>query len=125
MPAQSPDYLYAFTGLRTDQLTAALGNLLAGQNALQARGTHYLTHRRAESLSGFTLAAALAFYRAEHGANPKINTLIDAIYYITTCLTVGYADIFPVTQNGRLIASLVMTAGPALSANLLDPPAKG
>jgi len=49
------------------------------------------------------------FYLAERGTNPKIKTLVDALYYISTCLSVGYADIFAQTQTGRAIATLVMT----------------
>ncbi|HEY85903.1 MAG TPA: hypothetical protein G4N96_12425 [Chloroflexi bacterium] len=36
----------------------------------------------------------------------------------------GYADVFPATQSGRLIASMAMIIGPALANNLLDPPGR-
>jgi Ion channel len=67
-------------------------------------------------------AMSLAFYQAERGANPKINSYTDAYYYISTCASVGYADIFAVTQIGKAIAALVMTLGPALAAKALDRP---
>ncbi len=49
---------------------------------------------------------------------------MDALYYISTCLSVGYADIFAQTQSGKLIATLTMTIGPALTSNALDPPGR-
>ena len=67
-------------------------------------------------------AAALAFFQAERGINPKINSYMDAYYYISTCASVGYADVFAVTQMGKAIAALVMTVGPALAAKALDRP---
>jgi hypothetical protein len=77
-----------------------------------------------ESLTGFLLSASVAFYLAERGVNPKIQTFVDALYYISTCLSVGYADIFAQTQTGKLIATLAMTIGPALTGNALDPPGR-
>lgn len=67
------------------------------------------------------LVAASLFYAAEHGHNPKVDSFAAALEYITTSLNVGYAKIFPVTQAGKLIASVMMTYGPALAANILEP----
>jgi hypothetical protein len=39
---------------------------------------------------------------------------------VSTALSVGYANIFPVTPLGKVIGALVMTIGPALSARALD-----
>jgi hypothetical protein len=44
---------------------------------------------------------------------------------VTTALSVGYANLFPVTPLGKLIGGAVMTVGPALSARALDPPERG
>ena len=65
---------------------------------------------------------AAAFYWAEVGANPSVRTYWDALHYIATSLSVGYANIFPVTALGKVIGAVVMTVGPALSARVLDPP---
>ncbi len=35
-------------------------------------------------------------------------------------MSVGYANIFPVTALGKAIGAVVMTVGPALSARVLD-----
>jgi hypothetical protein len=40
--------------------------------------------------------------------------------YVSTSLSVGYANIFPVTQAGKAIGALVQMVGPALSAKALD-----
>lgn len=77
----------------------------------------------AEVLAEFTAWAAGAFYQAEAGVNPAVRDYWDAFHYVATSLSVGYANIFPVTAAGKIIASLVMMFGPALSARALDPPA--
>jgi hypothetical protein len=70
----------------------------------------------------FLGTAAMAFYNAEKGANPRIHSYVDAFYAIATCASVGQADIFAVTQTGRSIAALVMVVGPALAARTLNRP---
>ena len=71
----------------------------------------------------FILGASALFYLAEKDENPKVRTYFDALVYTTTCLSVGYADIFARTETGKLVGSIIMTIGPALSGTLLDPPA--
>jgi hypothetical protein len=63
---------------------------------------------------------AAAFYWAEAGANPMVRSYWDALHYVATALSVGYANIFPVTALGKAIGAVVMTVGPALSARALD-----
>jgi hypothetical protein len=74
-----------------------------------------------ETLTAFVQEAATLFYLAEHSQNPAIETYWDAVHYIATSLSVGYANVFPVTQAGKAIASAVMMVGPALSARALTP----
>src|SRR5687768_16073549 len=69
--------------------------------------------------------SAAAFLAAERGHNPKVNDIYDALLYCSTCLSVGYADIFPKTPAGKLIGTVLMTAGPALAARALDGAASG
>jgi voltage-gated potassium channel len=66
------------------------------------------------------LGGSFLFYLAERGKNPKVNTFVDALLFITTCLSVGYADVFACTQAGKAIASAVMTFGPVLSGAVFD-----
>ncbi len=118
------DLLYTFTGLSSPQLVSTVSTLLNKRHNLQSQLVEGLTRHPPESLVGFTLSTTAAFYLAERATNPQVNSYIDALYYISTCLTVGYADLFPVTQQGRFIASFVMTFGPALTNNTLDPPGR-
>ncbi len=72
---------------------------------------------------GTVIAGSYLFWLAERDANPKVASFWDALVFITTCLSVGYADVFARTPSGKAIASFVMTVGPSLSAHLFDPPA--
>jgi ion channel len=65
---------------------------------------------------------AAAFYWAEAGTNPMVRSYWDALHYVATALSVGYANVFPVTAMGKAIGAVVMTIGPALSARALDRP---
>jgi voltage-gated potassium channel len=69
--------------------------------------------------------SAALFYWAEKDENPGVKDYWDALHYVTTSLSVGYANLFPVTALGKLLASTLMTVGPALAARTLDsgPPA--
>ncbi|MDB4931415.1 MAG: hypothetical protein JWM10_3899 [Myxococcaceae bacterium] len=66
--------------------------------------------------------ATLLFYLAERKVNPKVKTPADALLFITTCLSVGYSDIFARTEAGKAVASTVMTIGPSITAQLFAPP---
>lgn len=121
MPSNS-DFLYTFTGISTERVTQFMQTLLTERIEWESQVVERLTNRPIESLTGFVMISALAFYAAERHENPKINTLVDSLYYVSTSLSVGYADIFPVTQQGKLIATLVQAVGPAFAANALNPP---
>lgn len=68
------------------------------------------------------LAGTAAFYAAERHENPKVNSLFDALVYVSTNLSVGYSDILAKTDAGKVIGSALMTYGPALAARAFDPP---
>jgi hypothetical protein len=70
-------------------------------------------------------ASALLFYALERGRNPKVNDIFDAMVYTSTCLSVGYGDIFAKTPLGKVLGSALMTVGPAMAAGTLDGPAGG
>ena len=109
-------------GLSGGDVRTALDGLLARKDGIEAQLRQAAEAQPMDTAFGFLAAATLAFYAAERDANPKIKTLVDAFYYITTCASVGYADVFAVTQTGRTIAALVMTLGPALTNRILDRP---
>lgn len=64
--------------------------------------------------------SAALFYWAEKDDNPSVKDYWDALHYVTTSLSVGYANLFPVTPLGKLLASTLMTVGPALAARTLE-----
>lgn len=76
--------------------------------------------RNAAALVG---ASSLLFCALERGHNPKVNDVFDAMVYTSTCLSVGYGDIFAKTPLGKVLGSALMTVGPALAAKTLDGPA--
>jgi voltage-gated potassium channel len=63
---------------------------------------------------------AFLFYLAEKGKNPKVESYWDALVFVSTCLSVGYHDVFARTPGGKAIAAAVMTVGPALSGAIFD-----
>lgn len=67
--------------------------------------------------------SSLLFYAAERDHNPKVNDVFDAGIYCSTCLSVGYGDIFAKTPLGKLLGTALMTIGPSLSGAALDGPA--
>ena len=73
-----------------------------------------------EELALLVAWGAGLFYWAESGANPSVRTYWDALHYVSTALSVGYANIFPVTPLGKVIGAVIMTVGPAMSARALD-----
>ncbi|MBN8613595.1 MAG: two pore domain potassium channel family protein [Deltaproteobacteria bacterium] len=68
------------------------------------------------------LACTVLFHRAECGVNPKVKSFEDSLVFCTTCMSVGYSDIFAKTPTGKAVASFLHTFGPALSTRLLDAP---
>ena len=63
---------------------------------------------------GYTLVSALFMFNAEPDS---FDTFFDAIYWATTALTtVGYGDIYPVTDAGRIVSMLSSFVGIAIVA---------
>jgi len=56
-------------------------------------------------------------YVVENNVNPGFSSIPESIYWaIVTITTVGYGDISPVTNIGKLVASLIMLLGYAILA---------
>jgi hypothetical protein len=68
------------------------------------------------------LGGAYLFWLAERDVNPRCRSYWDALVFISTCLNVGYAQVYAVTPAGKALATAVMTFGPALVGAILDPP---
>lgn len=118
----TPDGWQAWLGISGHDLRAKALSFLRQKDTLHHQALDWLERNPLEATLEFIVGAAWAFYQAEKGHNEKILTYLDAFYYIATCASVGYADIFAVTQAGRTIAALVMLVGPALAAKSLDRP---
>lgn len=59
--------------------------------------------------------SAIAVLNFEDAADSNIKTPSDAIWWaVVTMTTVGYGDKFPVTSEGRIVASVLMIGGVAL-----------
>jgi len=76
----------------------------------------------ARNTAAVVALTSLLFYAAERDHNPKVNDVFDASIYCSTCLSVGYGDIFAKTPLGKLIGTVLMTVGPALSGAVMDGP---
>jgi hypothetical protein len=64
--------------------------------------------------------STILFYLLEKNRNPKVNDVWDAMVYCSTCLSVGYGDIFARTPLGKILGSALMTMGPAMAAKTLE-----
>jgi voltage-gated potassium channel len=61
---------------------------------------------------GVMVICSAALFVAERGVNDAINDPLDAIWWgVVTLTTVGYGDVYPVTAEGRLAASVLMLLG--------------
>ena len=121
-PTVVSDLLKTWLGISREDVNQWLGALLSDKDSLERRLLDWTERSPLDATFEFLAGAAVAFYAAEKDANPKIKTLVDAFYYISTCASVGYADIFAVTQTGRAIAALVMVVGPPLTGKALNRP---
>lgn len=83
-----------------------------------------LTRDPIDSVMMTVLVGSYLFYHAEKGENPKVNTFADALVFVSTSLSVGYSDIFARTEKGKVIATVLQSFGPAMTARILDAPAK-
>lgn len=116
------DLLEVWLGISGEQVQKYLDLLFQQRDTWEGRFLTWAEGNPMEAAFGFLGAAAAAFYAAERVENPKIKTYIDAFYYIATCASVGYADVFAVTQRGKAIAALVMVVGPGLADRALNRP---
>lgn len=55
-------------------------------------------------------------YQVEHGVNPEsFKTFLDAVYFsVVTMTTVGFGDVTPISESGRLLTVLMILTGISL-----------
>jgi voltage-gated potassium channel len=64
---------------------------------------------------GVTFSLGTVFYILEYGINENIKSYLDAIYWaLVTISTVGYGDISPITDTGKIIAMFGIIFGIAM-----------
>jgi hypothetical protein len=64
--------------------------------------------------------STVLFYAFEKHHNPKVNDVWDAMVYCSTCLSVGYGELFPKTTLGKYVLSLLLKIGSAMAARTTD-----
>src|SRR3954451_17079648 len=79
-----------------------------------------LAEKPFENTAKLVAVSSVLFFLAERGHNPKVTSIYDASVYCSTCLTVGYADIFARTPVGKMIGTFLMTIGPSISGKATD-----
>jgi hypothetical protein len=121
-PAPEPDMLQTWLGISQSDLREKIFALLGQKDEYEKLFLDWVNANPLEANVEFLGLAAWAFYQAEKGLNPKIQTYVDSFYYISTCASVGYADMFAITQTGRIIAAIVMMLGPSLTGRALNYP---
>ena len=116
------DMLQTWLGVSQTDLREKIFALLGQKDEYEKRFLDWVNANPLEANVELIGLAAWAFYQAEKDVNPKIETYVDAFYYISTCASVGYADMFAISQTGRTIAAIVMMIGPSLTGKALDYP---
>jgi voltage-gated potassium channel len=89
-----------------------LGSRLVGEvvELLQIARREHLT-RILVWLVLIVCAASLVFFFAEHGHNPRVHNLWDALYWgVVSLTTTGYGDVTPLTRGGRDAAVVLLLA---------------
>lgn len=67
--------------------------------------------------NGLVIGAASLLYFFEGKTNVNVNSFLDAVWWaVATVTTVGYGDISPVTEEGKILGICLMLLGTALFA---------
>jgi hypothetical protein len=119
---QQPDFLKTWLGMSASDVRTTMKAMGIFKDGAEQKFLDWVEANPLDANFELISAASFIFYLAEKDENPRIKTYMDAFYYISTCASVGYADIFAATQTGRAIAGLIMTIGPALTGKALDRP---
>jgi len=101
---------------------ARISRVLRGLRATRLIGEAVLSRRRESTLAAAALLALIliifsstAILHFEVHPDSNIHTAEDAIWWsVATITTVGYGDRYPVTTEGRVVATLLMLAGVGL-----------
>ncbi|WP_437934307.1 hypothetical protein [Sorangium sp. So ce341] len=101
---------------------AAGGASELSYDGMKQRFRSAMTRDPLDALAVMLVGCSTLFYQAEHGENPRCASFLDALLFVSTCVSGGYADRFAQTAAGKAIASFAMTMGPSLAASALVAP---
>jgi voltage-gated potassium channel len=108
----------ATRGLRIARLLRLLRLVRAFAGVYRALGhaTRLANHRGLATIVVSWLAVMViccaAIYAVEHEVNEAFATPFDALWWgVVTLTTVGYGDVYPITDEGRIAASALMLLG--------------
>ncbi len=61
------------------------------------------------------IGSAYLLYKIENGVNPNIDSYLDTLWWsVATVTTVGYGDVIPITDTGRILGIGTIVIGAAL-----------
>ena len=83
---------------------------------VKQRLVHYSAQHPIDSMVEATIAGTVLVYIAERGQNPKVQTLADAFWIVTSCIAAVSDAGGAVTPIGKVLLGLVMGIGPGLQA---------
>lgn len=104
--------------LRIVRLYARVKTLSEEAEALSKHSSRYIAVALFAVIVIFVGAAA--FYQLEQGVNDGVSTFFDAVWWATvTSTSVGYGDITPQTDQGRIVAMGLMFFGLAMLGTIV------
>jgi hypothetical protein len=83
---------------------------------LKHRIVHYAAQHPIDSMVAATLGGSLLFYLAEHEHNPRVNSVVDAFWAVSSCIAAVSDAGGATTPVGKALLGWVMGIGPGLQA---------
>jgi voltage-gated potassium channel len=98
--------------LRLLRLVRAFSGVYRALNDLDRIANHRGLARLIIVWLAVMVVCSVGYYLAENGVSQWVNSPLDALWWgIVTLSTVGYGDVYPVTPEGKIFASLLMILG--------------
>ena len=115
LPLQQVKILRVFRLARVFRLLREYGLRNIARNLLRDRAGSALLFLLLMGILVLEFGSLEILHVEQHAAGANITTASDALWYtIVTISTVGYGDRYPVTNEGRIIGSLIIVIGVAI-----------